>query len=117
MNNLVFGKTMQNVEKYVDVKSVCDWEKAIKLAAKPNYNRTTIFDENLVTIYMKRTKVFYDKPIYLGMAFLDLSKILIYAFNFNYMKKKYCDKAKLLYSDTDSLIYEIQTSCGYCERC
>ena len=58
MNNSVFGKTMQNVEKYVDMKLVCDWEKVIKLAAKPNYDRTTIFDDNLVTIHMKRTKVF-----------------------------------------------------------
>jgi len=115
MNNSVFGKTMQNVEKCVDMKLVCDWEKAIKLATKPNYDRTTIFDENLVAIHMKRTKGFYDKPIYLGMAILDLSKILIYTFHYNYMKKKYCDKAKLLYSDTDSLIYEMQTEDFYAD--
>jgi len=57
MNNSVFGKTMQNVDKYVDMKLVCDWQKAIKLAAKPNYDSTTIFDDNLVAIHMKRTKV------------------------------------------------------------
>ena len=102
MNNSVFGKTMQNVEKYVDMKLVCDREKAIKLAARPNYDRTTIFDDNLIAVWMKRTEVFYDKPIYLGMAILDLSKILIYTFHHNYMKQKYCDNAKLLYSDTDS---------------
>ena len=113
MNNSVFGKTMQNVEKYVDMKLVCYRGEAIKHAAKVNYDRTAIFDENLIAIYMKRTKVFYNKPIYLGMAILDLSKILIYTFHYNYMKKKYCDNAKLLYSDTDSLIYEIQTEDFY----
>ena len=58
MHNSVSGKTMQNFETYVDMKLVCDWKKAIKLAAKPNYDRTTIFDDNLVAIHMKRTKVF-----------------------------------------------------------
>ena len=113
MNNSVFGKTMQNVETYVDLKLVCDREKAIKLAAKPNYDRTTIFDENLAAIHMKKTKIFYDKPIYLGMAILDLSKVLMYEFHYNYMKKKYGNNAKLLYTDTDSLIYEIQTEDFY----
>jgi len=87
--------------------------EAIKHAAKVNYDRTAIFDENLIAIHIKRTKVFYNKPIYLGMAILDLSKILIYTFHYNYIKKKYCDNAKLLYSDTDSLIYEIQTEDFY----
>jgi len=113
MNNSVFGKTMQNVEKYVDMKLVCDREKAIKRAAKTNYDRTTIFDDNLVAIHMKRTKIVYDKPIYLGMAILDLSKVLMYEFHYNYMKKKYGNNAKLLYTDTDSLIYEIQTEDFY----
>ena len=115
MNNAVFGKTMQNVEKYVDMKLVCDEGKAKKLAAKTNYDHTTIFDDNLIAIHMKKTKIFYDKPIYLGMAILDLSKVLMYEFHYNYMKKKYGNNAKLLYTDTDSLIYEIQTEDFYAD--
>ena len=56
MNNAVFGKTMQNVEKYVDIKLVCDRERANKLVAKPNFHRITFFDKNLIGIHMKKTK-------------------------------------------------------------
>jgi hypothetical protein len=109
MNNSVFGKTMENIENRVDVRLVTDRTRALKLAAMPNYDRTTIFDENLVAIHMKRTKLLYNKPIYLGMCILDLSKILMYDFHYNYVKKKYGDRAKLLFTDTDSLMYEIKT--------
>ena len=74
MNNSVYGKTMENIENRVDVKLVCDRDKAIKLAAKPNYDHRTIFDENLVAIHMKKTSLYYNKPRYLGMSILDLSK-------------------------------------------
>ena len=62
---------MQNVEKYVDIKLVCDRVRANKFVTKLNFDRMTFFDENLFGVHMKRTKVFYDKPIYLGMAILD----------------------------------------------
>ncbi|XP_065662849.1 uncharacterized protein LOC136085468 [Hydra vulgaris] len=109
MNNSVFGKTMENIEKRVDVRLVTDRDMAIKLAAKPNYERRTIFDENLIAIHMKRTKLKYNKPIYLGMSISDLSKTLMYEFHYDYIKKKYSDNAKLLFTDTDSLAYEIKT--------
>ena len=115
MNNSVFGKTIENIENRVDMKLVCDQEKAIKLAAKPYYDRTTIFDENLVAIHMKRTKVFYNKPIYLGMSILDISKTLMYDFHYDYIKPKYGKKATLLFTDTDSLMYEIQTEDFYAD--
>ena len=115
MNNSVFGKTMENMDKRVDIRLVCDEEKATKLVAKPNYDRTTIFDENLIAIHMKKTKVYYDKPIYLGLSILDLSKTLMYDFHYNYIKSKYGDKAKLLFTDTDSLMYEIETDDVYAD--
>ena len=106
-------KTIENVDKHVDIKLICDKEKATKLVAKPNYDRITIFDQNLIAIHMKKTKVKYDKPIYLGMCILDLSKTLMYDFHYNYIKRKYDDKAILLFTDTDSLIYEIATNDFY----
>ena len=109
MNNSVFGKTMESIENRVDVRLVCDEKEAIKLTAKPNYDGRTIFDENLIAIHMKKTKLFYNKPIYLGMTILDVSKTLMYKFHYNYIKTKYGDRAKLLFTDTDSLAYEIKT--------
>jgi len=113
MNNSVFGKTMENIENHVDIRLVCDEKEALKLAAKTNFDRFTIFDENLIAVHMKRTRLKYNKPIYLGMCILDLSKTLMYDFHYNYIKKKYKDKAKLLFTDTDSLAYEIQTEDFY----
>ena len=62
---------------------------------------------------MKKTEINYNKPVYLGMCVLDLSKTLMYDFHYNYIKQKYGDKAKLLYTDTDCLIYEIETEDFY----
>ena len=113
MNNSVFGKTMENIRSRVDIRLVNNEAKAKKLAAKPNYKHCNIFDENLVAIHMKKTKLVFNKPVYLGMCILDLSKTLMYDFHYNYMKTKYMDRAKLLFSDTDSLAYEVHTNDFY----
>src|SRR5688572_7080243 len=115
MNNSVFGKTRECIENRVDVRLVCDEKEAIKLTAKPNYDTRTIFDENLIAIHMKKTKLYYNKPIYLGMCILELSKTLVYDFHYNYIKSKYGDRAKLLFTDTDSLAYEIKTDDFYAD--
>ena len=113
MNNSVFGKTMENIRNRVDIKLVNNKKQAEKLSAKPNFKHCNIFSEDLVAIHMKQTKLDFDKPVYLGMCILDLSKTLMYDFHYNYIKKKYGDKAKLLITDTDSLMYEIQTEDFY----
>ena len=113
MNNAVFGKTMENIRNRVDIKLVNNKKQAEKLSAKPNFKHCNIFSEDLVAIHMKMTKLDFDKPVYLGMCILDLSKTLMYDFHYNYIKKKYEDKAKLLITDTDSLMYEIQTEDFY----
>ena len=113
MNNSVFGKTMENLRNRVDVKLVNTKEKLRKLVAKPNFKSRKIFNENLVSVHMSKTSLLMNKPIYLGMCILDLSKIIMYDFHYNYIKSKYADKAKLLFTDTDSLMYEIETEDFY----
>ena len=113
MNNSVFGKTMENIRNRVDVKLINNKEKASKLIAKPNYNSCKVFSENLVAIHMKKTSLTMNKPVYLGACILDLSKTIMYDFHYNYIKPMYKDKAKLLFTDTDSLMYEIETEDFY----
>ena len=113
MNNSVFGKTMENIRNRVDVRLVTSEKQLRKLVAKPNFKRRIIFNENLVSVHMKRTKLIMDKPVYLGMSILDLSKTIMFEFHYDYIKPKYGDKAKLLFTDTDSLMYEIQTKDFY----
>ena len=113
MNNSVFGKTMENIRNRVDVKLVNTENKLRKLVAKPNFKSCKIFNENLVSVHMKQTSLTMVKPVYLGMCILDLSKTIMFDFHYNYIKSKYGDKAKLLFSDTDSLMCEIQTEDFY----
>ena len=100
MNNSVFGKTIENLRKRVDIHLVNSRKKAHKLVTKPNFDRCTIFDENLIAIHMKKTKLIMNKPIYLGMSILDISKTKMYDFHYDYIKPKYGDEAKLLMTDS-----------------
>ena len=113
MNNSVFGKTMENIRNRVDIKLVHDKKRAEKLSAKPNFNHCNIFSEDLVAIHMKKTELKFNIPVYLGMCILDLIKTLMYDFHYNYIKRKYGGRAKLLFTDTDSLMYEIETEDFY----
>ena len=113
MNNSVFGKTMENIRNRVNIKLVNTGEQFKKLTAKPNYESRKIFNENLVSVHMKKTSLTMNKPVYLGMCILDLSKTLMFDFHYNYIKPKYGNKAKLLFTDTDSFLYEMQTEDFY----
>ena len=113
MNNSVFGKTMENIRNRVDIRLVTREYQAKRLMCRPNYQHHTIFSKNLATVHMKKVSLKFNKPVYLGMSILDLSKTLMYDFHYNYIKPKYDDRAKLLFTDTDSLAYEIQTEDFY----
>ncbi|XP_068695967.1 uncharacterized protein [Montipora foliosa] len=113
MNNSVFGKTMENIRKRVDVRLVTDENKLSKMAAKPTYVISKIFNQNLVAVHKIKETLTLNRPAYVGMCILDLSKTLMYDFHYNYIKQKYGSKAKLLFTDTDSLTYEIETSDVY----
>ena len=89
MNNVVYGKTMENVRKHRIIKLVNnDKKKRNKLVSEPNYHTTKWFSENLLAIEMKKISVKMNKPIYLGLAILSLIKILMYDYWYNEMKPK-----------------------------
>ena len=115
MNNSVFGKTMENIRKRVDVRLVTNKEKLLKLTAKPTYVSSKIFNENLVAVHKIKETLTMNRPAFVGACILDLSKTLIYDFHYNYIKQKYDNKAKLLFTDTDSLTYEIETHDAYAD--
>ena len=113
MNNSVFGETMENLCKRVYVRQVTNDKKLLKLTSKPTYVSSKIFNENLMVIHRIKEALTLNRPAYVGMCILDLSKTLMYDFYYNYIKKKYDDRAKLLFTDTDSLTYEIEAEDVY----
>ena len=109
MNNAVFGKTMENIRKHRDIKLVTTNKRRSKLVSEPNYHTINLISEDLSIIEMNKTKVEINKPIYLGLSILEISKILMYEFWYYYMKPKYGNDVKLCYMDTDSFIMNIKT--------
>ena len=105
MNNVVFGKTVEKVRKHRNIKLVTTDKKRGKLVSKPNHHTTKWFSESFLAIEMKKIKVKMNKPIYLGFSILEISKILMYEFWYDYMKANYGDNLKLCYMDTDSYIF------------
>ena len=113
MNNAVFGKTMENIRKHRDIKLVTTDKKISKLVSELNYHTINLISEDLSITEMKKTKVKMNKPIYLGLSILKISKTLMYEFWYDYMKPKYNENVKLCYMDTDSFIMNIKTNDFY----
>ena len=113
MNNAVLGKTMENVRKHRDIKLVTTDKKRCKLVSELSCHTMNYISEDLSIIEMKRTKIKMNKPIYLGLSILQISKLLMYEFWYDYMKPKYGDNVKLCYIDTDSFIMNIKTEDFY----
>ena len=113
MNNSVFEKTIKNVRKQKKIKLVTTDKRRSQLVSEPNYDTTKHFSENLLVIEMKNVKIKMNKPVYLGLSILGISKTLMYEFWYDYIKPKYRNNAKLCYMDTDSLIINIKTENFY----
>ncbi|KYQ56130.1 hypothetical protein ALC60_04953 [Trachymyrmex zeteki] len=107
MNNAVFGKTMENVRNHVDVKLLTKWDGrygAEAMIAKPNFPSRSVFAENLIAVELRKLEMKFNKPIYVGMCILDISKVCLYEFHYEYMLPLFRDKCNIMYTDSDSLI-------------
>ena len=113
MNNAVFGKTMENIRKHRNIKLVTTDKKRRKLVSEPNYHMINYISEDLSIIEMNKPKVKMNKPIYLRLSILDISKILMYELWYDHMKPKYNDNVKLCYMDTNSFAMNIKTENFY----
>ena len=132
MNNSVLGKTMENIRRHQDIKLVNNERDYLKTVMRPNFISGTLLGPDLIGCEMGKIKVVMNKPVYLGQAILDLSKLIMYEFHYDYMLPKYGDNIKLCCMDTDSFVYDIETknfykyiaedvetrfyTSGYCDR-
>lgn len=109
MNNSVYGKTLKNVRDRMNIKLVNDSKKLLKAIAKPSFHAYKVFNPDLVGVHSKKNSIKLNRPIYTGFSILEISKTLIYRFHYDSILKKYPQKVSLLFTDTDSLCYEIYT--------
>ena len=107
-NSFIAHKTMENLRKQCMGDLVTSEEKLKKLAAQPSFKKFEIFNENLAALERAKVELKLNQPIYLGFAILDLLKTLIYNFHYSKIKKKY-PNSTLLFADTDSITYQVQT--------
>ena len=105
--------TLDDKENHRDIKLVTPKEKLIENAIEPNLMNIKCFSEDLSAVEMRKTEIKRNKPVYLGQSILDISKTLMYEFYHNYLKKKYGDKIKLCYTDTDSFFIHALTEDFY----
>ena len=106
LNNAVYGKTMENMRKRIKIRIIKNEKDFIKYASRPTYINHNSFGKRLVAIHEKKELLTLNKPIYVGCTVLELSKLAMYKFYYDFIKRKYED-VKLLYTNTDSFIIEI----------
>ena len=104
-NSCIYGKSIENLRKRINVKLVNDKKKYQKIVNKPNFVSQKIIDKHFVAVHCSKKVLTLNKPVYVGFCILELPKLLMYQFHYDYVLKK-CD-ARLLFTDTDSLVYEI----------
>ncbi|XP_060882134.1 uncharacterized protein LOC132953814 [Metopolophium dirhodum] len=113
LNNSVFGKSIENMRKRFNLELVSCPVRMRKLINQPTFNYCTTYNENLSVVVQHSKEVDFCKPIYIGFTVLELSKVLMYGFHYDVMKRHYGDKIDLLYTDTDSLFYRVTTNDFY----
>jgi hypothetical protein len=107
--NSLFGKTMENIRKRLNLQLVSDPKKFEKLVSKTGFVSSIVYEEFLAAVQMAKTKVIFDKPIFIGFTVLELSKWLMYSFHYDVMKRKYGENICICYMDTDSFFYHVFT--------
>lgn len=116
-NNAMFGKTMENIRKRIDIRLVTDSRVAEKLIAKPTFVDRTIYGPTLAAFHMLKRTLLFNKPIYIGMCVLDISKTLMYSYHYDVLLPYYgLDKLKLMYMDTDSFMHLVTTDDIYNDK-
>ena len=114
LNNCIYGKSIGNVRKRINVKLINDKRKHQKIVNRPNFVSQKIIDKNFVAVHCPKKVLTLNKPIYIGFYILELSKLLIYKFHCDYVFK--IIDGRLLFTDTDSLVYDI-SGCNIYEQC
>lgn len=107
MNNAVYGKCMEQIRNRMNMKLVSSLKQLRKCLKKATFLDRTIYEENLAAVHFSKEFVVMNKPIFVGQAVLDLSKVIMYKFYYSVMKRIYGNKLTLLYMDTDSFIMKI----------
>ena len=113
MNNAAYGKIIETLRNRINVKLVSNEKDYLKCTSKPSFMLHKIFDNNLVVIRKGKVSLKLNKPAYIGMCISEQSKVLMHDVHCDYIKTKYDNKSELLFTDTDSLMYEIKTEDAY----
>jgi hypothetical protein len=115
LNNSCFGKTLENTRNRTRIELVCEPRKCLNLVSKPQLDSFKIINEITVLINRVQKTVKLNKPMYAGFCVLEHSKLLMYNFHYNVILKRFGSKARLLFTDTDSLCYHIKCENVYDE--
>ena len=107
LNNCIYRKSIENIHRRVNIKLINDKKKYQKVVNKLNFISQKVFNEYFVAVHCSKKVLTLNKPIYAGFCILELSKLLMYQFHYDYVLKTF-DNIKLLFTDTDSLVYEIK---------
>ena len=111
MINSVYGRTMENLSKRINVRLVSNEKDFLKYTSRPTYVTHKLFDKDYAAIHEIKPVLMLNKPIYVGFTVLELSKWKMYDFHYNFIKMNF--NAELLFTDTDGLTYEIKSEIVY----